>query len=286
MGLLVCLLQMACATNTLTTRDNYRVLPLAFEAPSSVTYSQNKPVLLFDDGSMTGEEQLALINKLHQWQGEKYSSTSEALHIQLNSCRIIVHVGKVETQYNALCHAQLAFNDVPLALSSARAQRQTRTRGISERQMKEQRNKNPWMELKHTQDVIMAAAEGALTHLLNPSGNKSNGFYFNPETIERALKENDQTLLRAIMAKQAHRNNIEDDELLIGLMAHPDTRLAQEAGRTLFLRCQTRNKKLFQTMNPQSESDDAWPVKALSCIEAVERNLMPLREKALVQELD
>ena len=132
----------------------------------------------------------------------------------------------------------------------------------------------------------MAAAEGALTHLLNPSGNKSKGFYFNPETIERALKDNDRTLLRAIMAKQAHRDNIEDDELLIGLMAHPDTRLAQEAGRTLFLRCQTRNKKLFQTMNPQSESDDAWPAKALSCIEAVERNLMPLREKALVQELD
>ena len=276
---------MGCATNTVTARDNFRVLPLTSGTPIAVQYSNVKPVLLFDDGSLTPGEHQTLITDLQQLQKEKYPSHSDALHIQLNSCRVIVHVGKVETQYSALCNAQLSYDEVPLALSSARAERQTRTRGISERQLKQRKNKNPWMELSHTQNVLMAAAEGALMQLLNPP-KESGAFYFKPETVEQAVNNNDQNLLRAIMAKQARRDNIEDDALLVTLLQHPNSLLSDEAGRTLFLRCQARNKELLQKFRQQSGQSHDWYSKALACIEAMQRNIMPRREKAQAREHD
>lgn len=275
---LLCLGLGACATDSVAARSSFRVYPLKHHAPVAFSPGSEKTVLLFDDGALTQDEHKNLLQEMQQRFGPADSKTRKNLRLQLESCRVIVHVGRSKTQYNAICNAQLKYDGVPLTLASARAERETRTRAVSARALAKAKNRNPWMELKHIRHVLMSASASAVQEIQTPLVDGQTGYAFTKSTVAKALKNDDTTVLRAIAAKLSNRQDLEDDDLLLQLTGHPNHQLAEEAARSLFLRCAPRTKKHLERISKRKDRVGDWATKGLACIQAVELGLMPPRE--------
>jgi len=268
-----------CVTDKLSVRDNFRVLPLKTEVPPPVGYTGATPQIIFDDGALNPEEHKQLIEHLKHKQEQQFRAAPEGLQVQINSCRILIAVGKVQTQYQALCNASVIYDQQMLVLATARAERETRTRGLPQSAIDSQPGRNPWMDLEHVHHVVYESSQKVLASLLHPKTEAKQHFRFSPKNIDQALTSDDQSLLRAIVSSQSQRDNPEDDPLLEQLLQHPNNILGEEATRSLALRCHPRSKSVLYDVKEKGPVFKTWALRGLACVKATEENLMPRREK-------
>ena len=283
-------LQTGCVTDKSSVKDNFRMAPLKMGYAQSTQVHPNPPILIFDEGALTSKEHQALIDELTTLQPlelpQRATTAQESLAMQLNSCRVFVNVGRVHTHYRAVCDAELNFDTHALLHLSASAERETRTKGLPPSVVKKVSARNPWMDHQHVKAVTLFAAQKALQHLYLPSTTTAPSFYFTPKKMADALKENNVSILRAIISRMTFRHAEEDISFLLKVTSGALDEIKVDAVRTLAIRCTNTARSVFEQHAESKAPIGVWANRGLACLEAEEKGLMPRRETIPVEGPD
>ena len=281
----VCLclgLFMGCVTDKSSIKDNFRVLPLKDGYPFSPSGHETIPIVIFDDGALNPQQHKALIQKLAALQKTSVKASKSILQQKLNSCRLFVNVGRIHTHYRAVCDGSLVFEEIPLMHVSATVERETRTKGLPASRAKKKAIRNPWMDITHVETVTLMSAEKALSHLTTKTTTLPPSFYFSQKKIKAAISTKSISVLRAIIAKQAHRTNADDLPFLLQMASADFPELNTDAIRSLALRCTQKAQPLFEKYLEGDQPINLWSQRGAACLKAKSLGLMPRREKVPV----
>ena len=277
---------MGCVTDKYSIKDNFRVLPLKDGYALNPSGHEAAPIVIFDDGALNPLQHKTLIQKLTALQKTSVKTSTSILEQKLNSCRLFVNVGRIHTYYRAVCDASLIFENTPLMHVSATVERETRTKGLPASRAKKKTTRNPWMDISHVETVTLMSSQKALSHLTTKTTTLPPSFYFSQKKIEAAISIKNMTVLRAIIAKQAHRTNADDVPFLLQMASADFPELNTEAIRSLALRCNQQAQPLFDKYIKGTQPINIWSQRGAACLRAKERGLMPRREKVPVGARD